>query len=165
MTGRRIRSTRWKSLVRTEEAPTKSAGSLFAYEPALMARFPTIYCCTAAELIRHLNDPEHPLTLEQLNVTSLDGVVVDDENSTGTSRILVSGLHSACYMKRAHSAPRQAGVKSTLLVVLCRLCSGRALHAHHPPLLHGHADRPVHPGQAAEGPAAAVQGTGVHHAR
>ena len=35
------------------------------------------------ELIRHLNDPEHPLTLEQLNVTSIDGVVVDDANSTG----------------------------------------------------------------------------------
>ena len=33
------------------------------------------------ELIRHLNDPEHPLTLEQLNVASLDLITVDDENS------------------------------------------------------------------------------------
>ncbi|RYG51209.1 DUF59 domain-containing protein [archaeon] len=35
-----------------------------------------------AELIRHLNDPEHPLTLEQLKVTSLENVVVDDDCST-----------------------------------------------------------------------------------
>ena len=31
------------------------------------------------ELIRHLNDPEHPLTLEQLNVASLDLIEVIDE--------------------------------------------------------------------------------------
>jgi len=31
------------------------------------------------ELIRHLNDPEHPLTLEQLNVSSLDLIEVVDE--------------------------------------------------------------------------------------
>ena len=30
------------------------------------------------EHIRHLNDPEHPLTLEQLRVVTLDGVQVDD---------------------------------------------------------------------------------------
>jgi metal-sulfur cluster biosynthetic enzyme len=30
------------------------------------------------EYIRHLNDPEHPLTLEQLNVVSLGNVVVLD---------------------------------------------------------------------------------------
>lgn len=35
-----------------------------------------------AELIRHVNDPEHPLTLEQLNVASLDLVKVDDAKST-----------------------------------------------------------------------------------
>jgi metal-sulfur cluster biosynthetic enzyme len=29
------------------------------------------------ELIRHLNDPEHPLSLEQLNVTQLDLIHVD----------------------------------------------------------------------------------------
>ena len=31
------------------------------------------------EYIRHLNDPEHPLTLEQLNVVSMDHVTVDDD--------------------------------------------------------------------------------------
>jgi len=30
------------------------------------------------DLIRDVNDPEHPLTLEQLNVVSLDAVRVDD---------------------------------------------------------------------------------------
>ncbi len=35
----------------------------------------------AAELIRHLNDPEHPLTLEQLHVTQLALVRVDDARS------------------------------------------------------------------------------------
>lgn len=35
------------------------------------------------ELIRHLNDPEHPLTLEQLKVASLEGVLVDDSGSKG----------------------------------------------------------------------------------
>ena len=34
------------------------------------------------ELIRHLNDPEHPLTLEQLRVVSPDGITVDDAQST-----------------------------------------------------------------------------------
>jgi len=34
------------------------------------------------EHIRHLNDPEHPLTLEQLNVASLDLISVDDNAST-----------------------------------------------------------------------------------
>jgi metal-sulfur cluster biosynthetic enzyme len=30
------------------------------------------------ELLRNINDPEHPLTLEQLNVASLDLIEVDD---------------------------------------------------------------------------------------
>ena len=34
------------------------------------------------ELIRHLNDPEHPLTLEQLKVVYLDGITVNDEKNT-----------------------------------------------------------------------------------
>lgn len=33
------------------------------------------------EHIRHLNDPEHPLTLEQLDVLSLDSIYVDDKES------------------------------------------------------------------------------------
>lgn len=36
------------------------------------------------ELIRHVNDPEHPLTLEQLHVASLDLVRVDDAASEVT---------------------------------------------------------------------------------
>ncbi|KAJ3094944.1 MIP18 protein galla-2 [Phlyctochytrium planicorne] len=31
------------------------------------------------DLIRHINDPEHPLTLEQLNVAQLDQITVDNE--------------------------------------------------------------------------------------
>jgi metal-sulfur cluster biosynthetic enzyme len=39
------------------------------------------------ELIRHLNDPEHPLTLEQLNVASLELIdVVDDEGDASCGR-------------------------------------------------------------------------------
>jgi len=34
------------------------------------------------DVIRHLNDPEHPLTLEQLNVAQLTLVEVDDAAST-----------------------------------------------------------------------------------
>lgn len=34
------------------------------------------------ELIRHLNDPEHPLTLEQLNVLHASNVAVDDNSNT-----------------------------------------------------------------------------------
>ena len=33
------------------------------------------------DLIRDINDPEHPLTLEQLNVAQLDLVSVDDEGA------------------------------------------------------------------------------------
>ncbi|KNC56159.1 UPF0195 protein FAM96B [Thecamonas trahens ATCC 50062] len=34
------------------------------------------------ELIRHINDPEHPLTLEQLNVVQPGLISVDDERNT-----------------------------------------------------------------------------------
>jgi metal-sulfur cluster biosynthetic enzyme len=34
------------------------------------------------EHIRHLNDPEHPLTLEQLNVVSIDNIHVCDPGNT-----------------------------------------------------------------------------------
>ncbi|KAJ2716039.1 Cytosolic iron-sulfur assembly component 2B [Coemansia spiralis] len=37
------------------------------------------------ELIRGINDPEHPLTLEQLRVTNLEHVSVDD----GAGRVLI----------------------------------------------------------------------------
>lgn len=35
-----------------------------------------------ADLIRHINDPEHPLTLEQLNVVQLGHIEVDDRKGT-----------------------------------------------------------------------------------
>lgn len=34
------------------------------------------------EYIRHLNDPEHPLTLEQLNVVSIDNIAVNDKENS-----------------------------------------------------------------------------------
>lgn len=34
------------------------------------------------EYIRHINDPEHPLTLEQLNVVNVNNIFVNDEKST-----------------------------------------------------------------------------------
>ena len=33
------------------------------------------------EMIRHLNDPEHPLTLEQLHVTTLENIDIDNQNN------------------------------------------------------------------------------------
>jgi metal-sulfur cluster biosynthetic enzyme len=33
------------------------------------------------EIIRHINDPEHPLTLEQLNVAQLNLIQVDNSNN------------------------------------------------------------------------------------
>jgi len=33
------------------------------------------------DLIRRINDPEHPLTLEQLNVTQYDNILVENDNS------------------------------------------------------------------------------------
>lgn len=35
------------------------------------------------EMIRHINDPEHPLTLEQLNVAAISLIRVDDAKNTG----------------------------------------------------------------------------------
>lgn len=48
------------------------------------------------ELIRYINDPEHPLTLEQLNVVSLDNVIVDD--ATNTVEILFTPTIPHCSM-------------------------------------------------------------------
>mgnify|MGYP003976080937 CR=1 FL=1 len=33
------------------------------------------------EMIRHLNDPEHPLTLEQLHVTTLENIDIDNKDN------------------------------------------------------------------------------------
>ncbi|CAF2842032.1 unnamed protein product [Rotaria sp. Silwood2] len=34
------------------------------------------------DLIRSINDPEHPLTLEELHVVDLDGITIDNQAST-----------------------------------------------------------------------------------
>jgi len=47
------------------------------------------------EHIRHLNDPEHPLSLEQLNVASLDLIAVDDLASTIDVRFTPTIPHCA----------------------------------------------------------------------
>lgn len=46
------------------------------------ARVDEIDSLEVFELVRHLNDPEHPLTLEQLHVTSVENVIVDNSRST-----------------------------------------------------------------------------------
>lgn len=33
------------------------------------------------EIVRHINDPEHPLTLEQLKVMALENIHIDDAKS------------------------------------------------------------------------------------
>jgi len=38
-------------------------------------------CHHVPDLLRNINDPEHPLTLEQLNVAQLQNIFVDNENS------------------------------------------------------------------------------------
>jgi len=46
--------------------------------------------------IRHLNDPEHPLTLEQLHVVCLEHIYVDDAKST--VRVLFTPTIPHCSM-------------------------------------------------------------------
>ncbi len=48
------------------------------------------------ELIRHINDPEHPLTLEQLRVAQLKDISVDD--AKGTVRINFTPTIPHCSM-------------------------------------------------------------------
>lgn len=50
-------------------------------QPCLPASAARMRPSPTADLIRHLNDPEHPLTLEQLKVTRLEHVSVDHERS------------------------------------------------------------------------------------
>ena len=53
------------------------------------------------EMIRHINDPEHPLTLEQLNVASLSLINVDDAKNTG-ARGLMGWLPSSYRIVHYH---------------------------------------------------------------
>jgi metal-sulfur cluster biosynthetic enzyme len=39
--------------------------------------------------IRHINDPEHPLTLEQLHVVCREHVTVEERDENGLSRVAV----------------------------------------------------------------------------
>ncbi|CAM9700001.1 unnamed protein product [Discosporangium mesarthrocarpum] len=48
------------------------------------------------EIIRHINDPEHPLTLEQLKVITAENISVDDESST--VRVLFTPTIPHCSM-------------------------------------------------------------------
>ncbi|CAF4582994.1 unnamed protein product, partial [Rotaria magnacalcarata] len=41
-----------------------------------------IDCREVFDLIRTINDPEHPLTLEELHVVDLEGVTIDNEANT-----------------------------------------------------------------------------------
>ena len=50
------------------------------------------------DLIRHLNDPEHPLTLEQLNVACLDLVDVVDEPGRSTVDVRFTPTIPHCSM-------------------------------------------------------------------
>lgn len=40
--------------------------------------------CMGTEILRHINDPEHPLTLEQLKVMSLENIHIDDNKGLVT---------------------------------------------------------------------------------
>ena len=96
-TARPRRLTRWRCLVRAgatcavaHASPAGQARAVCA-RPLVTHPPPAPHTVRAprlspAEAIRHLNDPEHPLTLEQLNVTTIDGVTVDNERSTGARR-------------------------------------------------------------------------------
>jgi hypothetical protein len=126
------------------------------------------------EMVRHLNDPEHPLTLEQLSVTKVWGhtavpvvcvcvcvcavcvcvkvCVAPACACACMPRQFLRGQDTTCIRARARRAARP------------RVCGRRqvhghgALHAHDPALQHGYHDRPLHPDQAHALAAAAVQG-------
>lgn len=40
-----------------------------------------VWMCIETEILRHINDPEHPLTLEQLKVMSLENIHIDNAKS------------------------------------------------------------------------------------
>ncbi|XP_072790398.1 cytosolic iron-sulfur assembly component 2B isoform X2 [Taeniopygia guttata] len=82
------------------------------------------------DLIRSINDPEHPLTLEELNV-------VEEARVKWQWALWVPAAVPAGERCPEHGV---GGV-----------------HAHHPPLQHGHPHRPLHQGQAAPLSARQVQ--------
>jgi len=66
-----------------EQAAALAASAASASASAAPRRREPIDRAEVFELIRHLNDPEHPLTLEQLNVAALDLIEVVDEPGAG----------------------------------------------------------------------------------
>ena len=70
------------------------------------------------DLIRKINDPEHPLTLEQLKVVSLEDVEVDDAASRvrveytptiphcSMVRVFFFGVPPFAHRSLAHALPR-----------------------------------------------------------
>jgi metal-sulfur cluster biosynthetic enzyme len=66
-----------------EQAAALAASASSAAASAAPRRREPIDRAEVFELIRHLNDPEHPLTLEQLNVAALDLIEVVDEPGAG----------------------------------------------------------------------------------
>ena len=68
----------------------------FEFEPEQVYVRESIDNFEVFELIRHLNDPEHPLTLEQLKVVYLEGISVDDEKNS--VRVLFTPTIPHCSM-------------------------------------------------------------------
>ena len=56
----------------------------------------TIDALEVFELIRHLNDPEHPLTLEALNVAQLELIRVNDVGNTVDIAFTPTIPHCSC---------------------------------------------------------------------
>lgn len=118
--------------------------------------------CPSLQHIRDIVDPEHPYTLEQLNVVTEERVEVDD--AAGTVQVHCSraqlGKPGVDWSVFGWSEQRDEEVCSPLEMLVCRSWShtAGAVHAHRGALQHGHADRAVHPRQAAARAAAALQG-------
>ncbi|KAF0687120.1 Aste57867_21091 [Aphanomyces stellatus] len=59
------------------------------------------------EMLRHLNDPEHPLTLEQLKVMTLENVNVDDNSSHACAHIMATLIGLCIRVKLLRSLPKR----------------------------------------------------------
>jgi metal-sulfur cluster biosynthetic enzyme len=73
----------WEGREAPPPAPAHAAGSAPGVVATPPRRRDPIDRAEVFELIRHLNDPEHPLTLEQLNVAALELIEVRDEPAGG----------------------------------------------------------------------------------
>ena len=69
-------------IIHAANVPVRRAESARALAAADAGPRDVLDALEVFDMIRHLNDPEHPLTLEQLNVASIDGIEVDDARST-----------------------------------------------------------------------------------